>query len=185
VRTVSRQSLVLCRAVKSGEMVQSDDLTVQQAPGTGIPAAAMIVGTIGRRAARTLPAGTLLQWVHAERRRRKSSVAMGASPMREEEAWARRPCHDMSIRVCFVTGTRAEFGLMRSTLRAIAAHPKLQLQIIATGMHLDRRHGDGLKEIRRARLEDRRDRARGRAPVPRARQVLERRSRKSRRESRS
>src|SRR5438105_2128912 len=51
-------------------------------------------------------------------------------------------------RVCFVTGTRAEFGLMRSTLRAIEDHPKLKLQIIATGMHLDRRHGDGLCAIR-------------------------------------
>jgi N,N'-diacetyllegionaminate synthase len=60
VRTVSRQSLVLCRDVNVGEMVRSDDLTVQR-PGTGIPAA-MIVETIGRRAARALPAGTLLQW---------------------------------------------------------------------------------------------------------------------------
>jgi UDP-N-acetylglucosamine 2-epimerase len=44
-------------------------------------------------------------------------------------------------RICFVTGTRAEYGLMRSTLRAIAAHPNVQLQIVATGMHLDRRRG--------------------------------------------
>ena len=44
-------------------------------------------------------------------------------------------------RICFVTGTRAEFGLMESTLRAIRQHPKLQLQIVVTGMHLDRRYG--------------------------------------------
>ncbi|MBC8107677.1 MAG: UDP-N-acetylglucosamine 2-epimerase (hydrolyzing) [Anaerolineae bacterium] len=50
-------------------------------------------------------------------------------------------------RVCFVTGTRAEFGLMESTLRAIAAHPKLSLQIIATGMHLDRRRGSSKRQI--------------------------------------
>jgi UDP-hydrolysing UDP-N-acetyl-D-glucosamine 2-epimerase len=50
-------------------------------------------------------------------------------------------------RVCFVTGTRAEFGLMESTLRAIADHPKLQLQIIVTGMHLDRRRGNSRSEI--------------------------------------
>ena len=36
--------------------------------------------------------------------------------------------------ICFVTGTRAEFGLMQTTLRAIDAHRKLNLQIIATGM---------------------------------------------------
>lgn len=50
-------------------------------------------------------------------------------------------------RVCFVTGTRAEFGLMESTLRAIQRTPGLRLQIIATGMHLDPQHGDGLTQI--------------------------------------
>jgi GDP/UDP-N,N'-diacetylbacillosamine 2-epimerase (hydrolysing) len=52
--------------------------------------------------------------------------------------------------ICFVTGTRAEFGLMRTTLAAILAHPKLQLRIIATGMHLSRAHGYTVDEIRRS-----------------------------------
>ena len=51
--------------------------------------------------------------------------------------------------ICFVTGTRAEFGLMRNVLRAIARHPKLRLQLVATGMHLDPAHGDGLATARR------------------------------------
>jgi GDP/UDP-N,N'-diacetylbacillosamine 2-epimerase (hydrolysing) len=51
--------------------------------------------------------------------------------------------------ICFVTGTRADFGLMQSTLRAIAAHPNLRLQIIATGMHLDPAHGRTINQIRR------------------------------------
>src|SRR5438045_161054 len=50
-------------------------------------------------------------------------------------------------RICFVTGSRAEFGLMQSTLRAIQSHPKLKLQIIATGMHLDPAHGKPLSTI--------------------------------------
>jgi UDP-hydrolysing UDP-N-acetyl-D-glucosamine 2-epimerase len=50
-------------------------------------------------------------------------------------------------RICFVTGTRAEFGLMRSTLCAIEDTPSLQLEIVATGMHLDPLHGDGLAAI--------------------------------------
>src|SRR5438046_5862898 len=58
-----------------------------------------------------------------------------------------RPKRRRLRRICFVTGTRAEFGLMESVLRAIKAHPKLQLQIIATGMHLDRRRGHSLKEL--------------------------------------
>jgi GDP/UDP-N,N'-diacetylbacillosamine 2-epimerase (hydrolysing) len=51
-------------------------------------------------------------------------------------------------RVCFVTGTRAEFGLMRSTLEAIRVHPALHLQIIATGMHLSEAHGRTVQQIR-------------------------------------
>lgn len=50
-------------------------------------------------------------------------------------------------RICFVTGTRAEFGLMRSTLAAIAAESSLALQIIATGMHLDPRYGHTVDDI--------------------------------------
>jgi GDP/UDP-N,N'-diacetylbacillosamine 2-epimerase (hydrolysing) len=50
--------------------------------------------------------------------------------------------------VCFVTGTRAEFGLMQSTLRAIQSHPALRLQLIVTGMHLDRTRGRSVDAIR-------------------------------------
>jgi GDP/UDP-N,N'-diacetylbacillosamine 2-epimerase (hydrolysing) len=52
-----------------------------------------------------------------------------------------------SRRICFVTGTRAEFGLMRSVLESIESDPRLQLQIVATGMHLDPRHGGTLQQI--------------------------------------
>lgn len=51
-------------------------------------------------------------------------------------------------RICYVTGTRAEFGLMRSTLEAIRQHPGLQLQLVVTGMHLWPTHGRTLDTIR-------------------------------------
>ena len=51
-------------------------------------------------------------------------------------------------RVCFVTGTRAEFGLMRSTLEALRDHPKIDLQLVCTGMHLDPAHGRSIDTIR-------------------------------------
>ncbi|MGB7158703.1 MAG: N-acetylneuraminate synthase family protein [Tepidisphaeraceae bacterium] len=60
VRKVSRQSLVLSRTLGAGEVVSEADVTVQR-PGTGIPAAEIAVA-IGKRAARSLPAGTMLQW---------------------------------------------------------------------------------------------------------------------------
>ncbi|MBC7783576.1 MAG: UDP-N-acetylglucosamine 2-epimerase (hydrolyzing) [Burkholderiales bacterium] len=50
-------------------------------------------------------------------------------------------------RICYVTGTRAEFGLMRSTLHAIAADRRLEQQLVVTGMHLSRKHGYSLDRI--------------------------------------
>jgi GDP/UDP-N,N'-diacetylbacillosamine 2-epimerase (hydrolysing) len=46
-------------------------------------------------------------------------------------------------RICFVSGTRAELGLMGTTLRAIQARADLHLDLVVTGMHLDPRHGGG------------------------------------------
>lgn len=42
----------------------------------------------------------------------------------------------MKRRIAVVTGTRAEFGLLRSTIDAVAAHPRLELQVVAGGAHL-------------------------------------------------
>jgi GDP/UDP-N,N'-diacetylbacillosamine 2-epimerase (hydrolysing) len=56
-------------------------------------------------------------------------------------------------RICFVTGSRAEFGLMESTLRAIQNHRRLTLQIIATGTHLHPAHGASLAIMRVMGLE--------------------------------
>jgi UDP-hydrolysing UDP-N-acetyl-D-glucosamine 2-epimerase len=38
--------------------------------------------------------------------------------------------------VTVVTGSRAEFGLLRPVMDAIAAHPRLDLRVVATGTHL-------------------------------------------------
>jgi UDP-hydrolysing UDP-N-acetyl-D-glucosamine 2-epimerase len=53
-------------------------------------------------------------------------------------------------RVCFVTGTRAEFGLMASTLAAIRGHAGLELQLVVTGQHTQASRGRTIGEIRRA-----------------------------------
>lgn len=55
-------------------------------------------------------------------------------------------------RICYVSGTRADFGLMQSTLAAIHAHPALALDIVATGMHLSAAHGNTVDEIAAAGL---------------------------------
>ena len=50
-------------------------------------------------------------------------------------------------KVLYVTGTRADFGLMASTLQAIAADPALELQVAVTGMHLSPTYGLTVREI--------------------------------------
>lgn len=55
-------------------------------------------------------------------------------------------------KICYISGTRADFGLMRSTLTAIRDHAELELSIIVTGMHLSPEHGDTGKEIEAADL---------------------------------
>ena len=52
-----------------------------------------------------------------------------------------------SRKICVVTGSRAEYGLMRSLLGAIAADPALTLQIVATGMHLSPEFGMTYRSI--------------------------------------
>lgn len=64
-------------------------------------------------------------------------------------------------KVCYISGTRADFGLMRSTLLAIRDHADLDLSIIATGMHLSPLHGETIREIEAAGLT-----IRTRVPVP-------------------
>ena len=50
-------------------------------------------------------------------------------------------------KILYVTGTRADFGLMASTLERIAAHPDLQLQVAVTGMHLSAAYGSTVRDI--------------------------------------
>lgn len=51
-------------------------------------------------------------------------------------------------RITVVTGTRAEYGLLRPSMRAIEADDELDLSVVATGMHLSPRHGYTVNEIR-------------------------------------
>ena len=59
----------------------------------------------------------------------------------------------MSRLVWYISGTRADFGLMRSTLDAISRHSDLRLGILVTGMHLDEQFGETYREIDKAGFE--------------------------------
>jgi GDP/UDP-N,N'-diacetylbacillosamine 2-epimerase (hydrolysing) len=53
----------------------------------------------------------------------------------------------MSRKICIVTGTRAEYGQLRWVMEGIRAKPGLELQVIATGMHLSPEFGLTYREI--------------------------------------
>lgn len=50
--------------------------------------------------------------------------------------------------ICYVTGTRADFGLLAATLLQLARRPGVRLTLVATGLHLATRYGRTLDEIR-------------------------------------
>lgn len=53
----------------------------------------------------------------------------------------------MSRKICVITGTRAEYGLLRRVMQGIKDEPALTLQLIATGMHLSPEFGLTYQEI--------------------------------------
>lgn len=55
----------------------------------------------------------------------------------------------MKRKILYITGTRADYGLMKSVLKEIEKHPKLELEIVATGMHLMEEFGMTINEIKK------------------------------------
>ncbi|HTQ63446.1 MAG TPA: UDP-N-acetylglucosamine 2-epimerase [Puia sp.] len=51
------------------------------------------------------------------------------------------------LKLCIVTGSRAEYGLLMPLMKLIKKDPSLQLQIVATGMHLSPEFGLTYRQI--------------------------------------
>lgn len=58
-----------------------------------------------------------------------------------------------SRKVCVVTGSRSEYGLLRPILRAIHEHPALNLQLVVAAAHLSDSFGQTIKEVERDGFE--------------------------------
>jgi len=56
----------------------------------------------------------------------------------------------MTRKICVVTGTRAEFGLLRWLMEEIRQHSTIELQVAVTGMHLSPEFGSTYQEIEAA-----------------------------------
>ena len=63
-------------------------------------------------------------------------------------------------RLCYITGTRADFGLMLRTLQLAQQSGKLEVSICVTGAHFTRDFGQTVQEVERSNL-----RICGRVPV--------------------
>ena len=50
-------------------------------------------------------------------------------------------------KICVVTGSRAEYGILKGLMKAIKNDPELTLQVIATNQHLSKLQGETYKEI--------------------------------------
>lgn len=53
----------------------------------------------------------------------------------------------MTRRVCFISGTRADWGLLSPIARALRERPDVEVSVIATNMHLTPRYGNTIAEI--------------------------------------
>ena len=52
-------------------------------------------------------------------------------------------------KICIVTGTRAEYGLLRWVMEGISKSRLLELQLIVTGMHLSSEFGLTYQEVKK------------------------------------
>ena len=53
----------------------------------------------------------------------------------------------MNKKICVVTGSRADYGLLKNLMYLIKSDSEMNLQIIVTGSHLSPKHGETYREI--------------------------------------
>ena len=52
-------------------------------------------------------------------------------------------------KILYVSGSRADFGLMKNVLNRIHKNPEFELEVVATGMHIMSEFGDTIEEIKK------------------------------------
>ena len=55
--------------------------------------------------------------------------------------------HSTIKKIVFLTGTRADFGKLKSLIEILNRHQQFEVHIFATGMHLDKKYGYTVHEI--------------------------------------
>ena len=58
----------------------------------------------------------------------------------------------MTRKILYITGTRADYGLMHETLELLNDNENIQLSIVATGMHLMEEFGYSINEVKKVKV---------------------------------
>ena len=58
-----------------------------------------------------------------------------------------------SKRICVITGSRAEFGLLKNLINELNKSKKIEIKLIVTGSHLSKQYGLTLDEIKKEKLK--------------------------------
>ena len=56
-------------------------------------------------------------------------------------------------KICIVTGSRAEYGLLRNLILNLKKEKKFKISLIVTGTHLSHKHGLTINEIKKDKLK--------------------------------
>ena len=59
----------------------------------------------------------------------------------------------MNRKICVITGSRADYGLLRRVINGIKCDPDLTLQLVVTGTHLSKDYGSTYEEVKRDGFE--------------------------------
>ena len=57
------------------------------------------------------------------------------------------------MNICFITGSRAEYGLLAPLIKKFKNSNKHEIRIVVTGMHLSKKHGETFKDILKDNLK--------------------------------
>ena len=58
-----------------------------------------------------------------------------------------------SKKICMITGSRAEFGLLKNLINELIKSKKIEIKLIATGSHLSKKYGFTLDEIKKEKIK--------------------------------
>ena len=57
-------------------------------------------------------------------------------------------------KISILTGTRADFGKLKSIILSVQEHKNFELEVFVTGMHLDKKYGHTIDEIYKSNIEN-------------------------------